>query len=780
LPVLRPVWPLVLLIVVLNLGLGLAYQVRPDYTFNLSRPELDPTTTGFYGVEHNESFAYRWTLPEWQLSLPLAGRQKYRMEIEALSLSGQPVQVTTATGQEVGRFSPDAELKTYSLTIPASQVPGNRFDLKFSTPPFAVPGDNRKLGILVTKLRLQGQGEGIILPPVLAVLALMGAILPLYLIPAGFLGLNGKLFGRAPLAGTVLVIGLADCYLAATNRNLFAQISKPAANYLGIATALQYLFLLAPPLLEMGLARFQFYQTLLKVPLPAKPQEAVIPQKWLITWGTGAVAVYLLLRLPNLLTLPIFLDEALHIAAGQGAQTGDFWVVGFTGKALQGWLLAFFYSRTGLENLLLVARLLSVGGGLVTLAGCYLVGAKLYSPKAGLIAAWLWAVLPLAVWNDRMALVDTLMTAFTALVLVFSLRLFEANRARVIFGYGVLVGLALTCAELTKLTGLLAVLTPFALGLIFPVGHWLRLARRLSVVAPVFYLTTVPTLNLDPQKNWGMESHGERFAGFDIIALLQNLQTVLGWYYAYLTAPLLVLLLLLPVWIIVKDRRRGIALLLMGVLPVLAIVTVSRVLYSRYFLFVLVSLIILLAGMLSYLDLKINRRNLVLALTAVALLPALWLNWQMITVPAEAPLPENDQIQYVKDWPSGYGLAEVHDFLLQEANRTGKRVQVLTPNLPIIVNDGLRITLGGDPRVVIDPVYPPPAGLAARLQKAAQGTAYVAVTRRLGDEQRQADEGDLPLLTSLRETVPNLKLTLVYRVAKPGNISWIEIYSLKP
>jgi len=826
--------PLLALLFGLTLAILAAYQVRPGYSFEMGQSQLDPAVSNFYGPERNSNFAYRWSYPSWELRLPLVGRQDYKLEIQAISLSAAEVRVVAASsGRVVASFKPGAELQTFNLNIPASEVPGNEFYLKFSSPAYRVNGDNRELGVLVTRLRLQGSGSGLLLPPVMAWLGLLGAILPLFLIPTGFLALGGRLSGRWWLALPVLGVGLAASRLAASDRSGFARLILPIAAYLATATVLQYLFLIGPPALAwlLSRSRFKFKPVRLEAKQSSEPQSklsetetlASIPnlhyprsktQYLILVWGLGAVVVYLALRLVKLADLPIFLDEALHISAGRRAQVADFWVLGSPGKALHGWLLAFLFNLSGSGNLLITARLLSVLSGLVTLAAIYLIGRRLFSIQIGLVAAWLWAIVPYAVWHERMALVDPLMTSFTTLALLFSLRLFDlANdrpskegyevggdipliptfsrgtkigeklQARKILGYGGLLGLSLTCAELTKLSGAAAIITPpLVLLLLYPPRQWLTLASRLSVVAPVFFLTTVPLIRLF-DGIWGGEDQQTRFAGFELTALTANLGATAGWLFSYLTGPLLGLGLLVLPWSLWRERRRGLLLVLLTLLPLSALVLVSHLFYSRYLLFMLVPLVIAIAALSGQLwhwqALKLPK-VIKFGVGLGLALPLLWLNWQMIDEPANAPLPVNDRSQYIEDWPSGYGLEGAARLLRQTARQEARPVVVFVPNAPVIVNDGLLTLLANEPNITIYPVYPPQANLANRLYKGLnQSIAFLVVTRSSNDPNSLTRLDDSSLLEASRAVAPELSLTLIYTSSKPSKHARIEVYRLQ-
>lgn len=522
---------------------------------------------------------------------------------------------------------------------------------------------------------------------------------------------------------------------------------------------------------------------------PDANDQTNLSSRQIIAWGTGAVVAYLGLRLTNLMVLPIFLDEGLHISTGRGAQAGNLWVLGNAGRALQGWLLAFLYNLSGTENLLLVARLLSVLSGLVTLGGCYLIGRRLYNVQVGLIAAWLWAIMPFVVWHERMALVDPLMTSFTTLVLVFSLRLFDAQRPTAIVAYAILLGLTLTCAELAKLSGVTAlIMPPLVLLLIYPAQQRGQLALRLLITLPVLLLATVPILHCY-NGVWG-EELDTHLADIDTIVFVDNLRDVTDWFYSYLTAPFLLLMAALPSWCLVRDRRRGALLLGLGLLPMLGLVLIARISFARYVLYMLVPFFILLAAMLNDLGKcwyrKWGRRlpkAIAPSFIIVLTLPALWLNWQIITDPPNAALPHDDQAQYIEEWPSGYGLNGAANFLTGEAKNEGKHLTVLVAAGMVTANQSLPILLNNQPSITVTAVTLQEGKFKLYAEQAlAQGTGFVVVTRADDDlisldGTTRLDDSDF-LAAAYKGSNPEIHLSLVYTSPKPGNHSRIEVYQL--
>lgn len=150
------------------------------------------------------------------------------------------------------------------------------------------------------------------------------------------------------------------------------------------------------------------------------------------------------LRTADLLGMPLYVDEAYHIGRAHRIALGDF----FNGLEHSKWLytavLAAF-RPLGSEGPF-IARWLSALCAGITIAGTMALGRHQGGAAVGLLAGVLYGAFPLAVFNDRQALVDPTLTSLTTLSLWLTLRQIKHPG---ILG-GLLLCLALTAAYLTK------------------------------------------------------------------------------------------------------------------------------------------------------------------------------------------------------------------------------------------------------------------------------------------------------------------------------------------
>ena len=168
------------------------------------------------------------------------------------------------------------------------------------------------------------------------------------------------------------------------------------------------------------------------------------------------LALHLLTRLRGLDLLPIFLDETLHVRwallIAQGDKTWD--ATWKWGRALTIWLGALVSPWA--SDLLHANRLLSVALGAVTLVATVEIARRLLGPRPAFLAGLFYVLCPFTLFYDRMALTEAGLSAFTALTLLFSIRVAESGRRR----FAVLAGLSFALAVLVKAIGVLALPIP--------------------------------------------------------------------------------------------------------------------------------------------------------------------------------------------------------------------------------------------------------------------------------------------------------------------------------
>jgi 4-amino-4-deoxy-L-arabinose transferase-like glycosyltransferase len=161
--------------------------------------------------------------------------------------------------------------------------------------------------------------------------------------------------------------------------------------------------------------------------------------------------IYFLLRLPNLTLQPIFADEAIYIRWSQvmkAEPTLRFLPLSDGKTPLFMWILMPLFKI--FSDPLYAGRFLSVISGSFTLLGSYFLASFLFNRRVGLWAALLIATTPFILFLDRLALVDSMLSAVTVWTIFLAVLVVKYLRFDLAMILGYLLGLGL----LTKTPGM--------------------------------------------------------------------------------------------------------------------------------------------------------------------------------------------------------------------------------------------------------------------------------------------------------------------------------------
>lgn len=438
------------------------------------------------------------------------------------------------------------------------------------------------------------------------------------------------------------------------------------------------------------------------------------------TWHHAAVlsVFFALTRCAGLLVLPMFNDEAIYIrwATIVRENPSKLFVSAMDGKSpLFVWLNAMTLGFT--EDILLSGRIVSVAAGAFAVAGIYLLGKKLFSPAVGFLASLIYLLLPFSTIHDRMALMDSLVTAFAVwLILLIVHFYFDQKR---IYRMGLAMGAAMGLGFLTK--------TPFLMFFIFPVlGMFFfsdcksaKLWKGLAVAYAVALMLMTPYLLYEPPSHTaGTDKvfHNAKILD-SLIALLKfknallysNIKELSEYLLAYVTWPLL------PVFAVSLFRaaqardRKAIFLAAWFVIVAGAIVFLGKGIFSRYFLFAIPPVALLSAKTLADWSNAVFERpgavggagrfRPILSFGALCLLlsPAGGFDYKLIRSPESAGWAEKDRWQYTDSEYSGYGIREAADFFSAVARE--KPVAVFVTETWGMPGDALYLYLRGRPNI---------------------------------------------------------------------------------
>jgi 4-amino-4-deoxy-L-arabinose transferase-like glycosyltransferase len=464
-------------------------------------------------------------------------------------------------------------------------------------------------------------------------------------------------------------------------------------------------------------------------------------------------------RLFRLSLLPMFEDEATHIRWAIKMSEGPVWEFSNVGKFLTLWIMSLVLPFAD-NNLLWLARFVSVCFGLFGLVGCYLLGKRLFDRRVGLLAAVLYLVVPYTFFHDRMALADSPLAVLAIYVVLFSVELSRKPGLK----YSIWLGLALLLATLTKFNGFVQGVFP----LLVMVIHYPKLNRNLPwkwllLALSIGGLGFVPLL-ANFSSHWESIWSKTRLSNPDTalwLTWLLNGRDALLFLVRYMSLPVFIILCFGVAVAII--RRRPNDLLLVGVagitLATFVLLSKANRWFPRYlmpavpFLLLIAARAVILIGQnLSQYVHKTQTKNWAYVLTGgvtvLIILPALWFDYWLITDPSRAPFVEIDQWQYVSGIHAGYGLPEAANYLRDQLAESG----------PIMVYDQRQRII----HVILDFSHEDPDELAQSLLT--QSTPVFVVA---------SDPPEAPYKIDLDSWEHTKR---VARFERPGGLSSINIY----
>ncbi len=415
----------------------------------------------------------------------------------------------------------------------------------------------------------------------------------------------------------------------------------------------------------------------------------------------------LVLRLISLTSFPIFADEAIYIRWAQVMRAEPalrFLPLSDGKQPLFMWVMIPFLKI--FSDPLLAGRLLSVLSGVGTVAGIFVLSLALFqSKKVGMVASVMYAVSPFSVFFDRMALVDSLLAFFAVWTVNFSLMAIKEIRP----DYAMIAGFFLGGALLTKSPALFIALLLPSLVLIASKKSKVPLRNYLKI-AGLFGATYIIGYGLYNILRLGPEFHMISLRNADYVfplghiitsplnPFLGNLGSVANWY-LYLGPGVVFLLLPLSVYHLFRNKKKELLILLLfAFLPVLIQSVYAKVFTSRYILFTVPYVFVLLAAGLNETKPVIKKMFGAALIIFVAL--SLIHNLLIIANPQRALLPERSG--YLERWTAGYGIREVAESIRKEyESNLGQTIVVGTEGYFGTLPDGLQIYLNDLPEVVV-------------------------------------------------------------------------------
>ncbi|MBI4033349.1 MAG: glycosyltransferase family 39 protein [Candidatus Blackburnbacteria bacterium] len=433
--------------------------------------------------------------------------------------------------------------------------------------------------------------------------------------------------------------------------------------------------------------------------------------------GVAILVLAVFLRTYNIFSIPIFADEAIYIRWAQvmRAEPGLRFLPLSDGKQpLFMWFVIPFLKV--FQDPLVSGRLVSVAAGIATILGIFLLTERLFhSRKTALLGALFYAISPFSVFFDRMALADSMLTAFGIWSLYFGILTSQTLR----LDFAMLTGFSLGAAWLTKSPAIFFLLL---LPTTLVVSSWpqpkagrpldgkvLHLIKLLAlwavswIIAVVIYniLRLGPNFHMVALRNKDYIFPLSHFLTNPLDPLQFHLKEIIEWFWVLLPATVLI-------GAVVGVLRRGrrfwrefLVLALWVIFPLLVQGELAKVFTARYILFTIPPIFALAAVGFEGLTQKIKNSSYWILLILFAL-PSLWIDYLLLTKPEEAPLPRVERSGYLEEWTAGTGIREVAVFLRAEHNRNpDKTIVVGTEGFFGTLPDGLQIYLTNIPGIIV-------------------------------------------------------------------------------
>jgi 4-amino-4-deoxy-L-arabinose transferase-like glycosyltransferase len=431
----------------------------------------------------------------------------------------------------------------------------------------------------------------------------------------------------------------------------------------------------------------------------------LVKHQWLIS--SIIIIIYLITHLTKLTALPVFADESIYIRWSQLIMDDFSRYLFFPlndGKTpLLMWLLVPF--QYIFKDQLFAARFVSVIIGLVQVLVIGAITKALGGKKKAVqVSMILTTVLPFWFFYHRMALTDGLLTLFLSICFLFLIKLIlDKNHS---LKYSLLAGLFLGLAFWSKLPAILFLVVFPAPLLLINKKNWLNkyLLTKISLAA-LLGLTIFATLKLQP-------AFGQLFnRGSDFLYPVSDIFKSKVWQNDwrntknflynisfYLTWPIITLNFV--ALFLKKHRKTQVVLLLSAILFLTPMSLLGKVVYPRYLMPAIIFLTVSASLTIESIILEINKKKLnkkiafsfiFIFFLAQTLAFSNNFIYQSLFNPDQAPLPPEEQEQYLLEWSSGHGIKETTELIIEQSK--SENILVLTEGFFGTLPDGILMYL---------------------------------------------------------------------------------------
>lgn len=477
------------------------------------------------------------------------------------------------------------------------------------------------------------------------------------------------------------------------------------------------------------------------------------------------VCLFFLTRLINLDKFPIFSDEGIYIRWAKVAWHDATWrFISLTdGKQpLQTWgtipFLKFFP-----ENALLAGRLFGVTGGILCLTGIFILIFYLFGKSAAILGSFLYVFTPYFLFYERMALVDSWVNAGFIWIFLLLIYLVRKRRLSISLILGLVGGFFLLAKSSVRIFIMLGVLSPLLIWqkkiksfIKDSVNFYLLLGVSILIALVIYNVQRLsPFFHYVAQKNLTFVMSFEEFSKTPFQYFWNNIRYTPLYILWEMGFVLGLIGLMGLIRLIGKDKKLGLYFLLWILLPLIAIVFFTKVLFPRYLIFFASTLLIMATFYLSSLSKYMRSFLLIIVFLSVA-----YFDYSILFAHKDIPFPEVDRGQYIEGWPAGWGIKETMEYAREKSKE--KPVIILAEGNFGMAYDVLDAYLKPNDNITLKGYWP--------LDK-----------KELVEHQPLLNDNYVYIFFSHRDEFKEIwPMKLVRRIEKPSNKSDFHLFELMP
>lgn len=384
---------------------------------------------------------------------------------------------------------------------------------------------------------------------------------------------------------------------------------------------------------------------------------------------------YLTLRITNILTPPVFNDEAIYLDWGWRETHNEGYLYYSLYDAKQPFLMWIFgVMQHILPDPLFAGRIVSVFTGLLTLIGIFKISEKLFNKNTAFLASVLYAIIPIFSFFDRQALMESAISTVGVWTGYFLIKLSEKKS----YSVGVILGFILGIGFFIKSSALIFLIALLCTT-IYLLKNTSKKGKLLEIIFIIlsFFTVTVLLLIINPEF-WRTLSSNSRFTltlseilTFPINIWINSLVTNIKILLFYFT-PVVFILSLVGIFQIFKSSNKHKLFLLFFLFCLFFETFLVKGATDRYLVSFIPFLTICAAFVVTSL-LEKNKKIGLLLITFILIIPLFLTIYQLFSFPSYlinmGKISGYSNSSYLTTNTSGYGIKEAVEYFKKIAEK---------------------------------------------------------------------------------------------------------------